>query len=202
MEISKKTLGEIQQRVEKLRQLEEELIGYNGLSISITRLTILKSLCKDSLAMCEFAYEISKKTKPRIIYKEENKKVEKVVNESIKVMGRIIKASKLQNKLIIAKDEENQINQLSRELWKYQDEIIKVKWSNVRIVKDREIILIEESLDCFKYSEDPKRGYDLGRSYTERYNPSQGTGLISESQEYVKEIREFWEKYYKRLIKN
>ena len=201
MEITKKTLKEINQRVEKLKQLEEELNEFSGFAISITRLTILKYLCRDSLAMCEFAYEIAKKTKPKIVYKEEGKKMKKIVNETINLMEKIIRVSKKNNQLMFGEGEDEQINTLSREFWKHQDEIRRVSWTNVRQITNWKIYLIEKSLDCFKYREDPKRGYELGRSYAERYKPEHGTGLITESQESVKEIRAFWEKYYKKLIK-
>jgi len=59
---------EIKKRIDKLEMLNKELEEFDGFAIRITRLTVLKYLCRDKLAMCGYALELAKKTKKRIEY--------------------------------------------------------------------------------------------------------------------------------------
>jgi len=61
------------------------------------------------------------------------------------------------------------------------------------------ILMIEEAIDCFLDNDDPKTGYTLARTYTEKYEPGYGTGLIPESLDYLTDIIKYWKGYYENL---
>lgn len=64
----------------------------------------------------------------------------------------------------------------------------------IRTINKNNLFTIELGIKCF-LDEDERSGYELGRQYSERYNPSYGTGLIPESLPFVKDIVEFWKKH-------
>ena len=193
------SIKEIKKRIDKLEILNGELDNFSGFAISITRLTVIKYLCKDSLAMCGYALEIAKKTKTRIEYKENEKDIKKTVNLSLKIMNSIMKQSKEQNSLEINADDEKQIQRLLSAFCSYQNDRKRVHWSDVRLIKNWQILIIEDALNCFEYSEEPRKGYELTRIYTEKYDPSFGTGLIPKSKELLLDVTRYWKKYYKNI---
>jgi len=103
------SIKEIKKRVDKLKLLNKELEKFDGFAIRITRLTILKYLCRDRLAMCDYALMIAKKTKPRIEYKENEEDIKKVVNLSLKLMTILIKKTKEINILEIDEEDNRQM---------------------------------------------------------------------------------------------
>ena len=63
-------------------------------------------------------------------------------------------------------------------------------------------MIIEEALACFLNPDDPRKAYDLARSYAEKYNSSYGSGLIPESLAYLRDIIYFWENYFEKMKMN
>lgn len=115
-------------------------------------------------------------------------------------MNSIIKYSKEQKILMITEDDEKQIQDLTSNFWRSQNDRRRVHWSDVRIIKNWQILIIEDALNCFKYFDDTRKGYEFTRSYTEKYNPSFGTGLIPDSKELLFDVTEYWRKYYKKIL--
>jgi len=116
-------------------------------------------------------------------------------------MNSIIKKSKEENTLKINADDNRKIRSLSSDFWSYQNDTEKVHWSDVRLIKNWQVLIIEEALNCFKHPDNPRKGYGLTRSYTEKYNPSYGTGLIPKSKELLLDVIKYWKKYYKNISK-
>lgn len=104
-------IKEIEKRIHKLNSLEKSLENFNGHSISITRLTVIKYLCKDYLAMLEFSYFIANKVKTNIKYSEDNASLKTYIEYSIKLMEKVLtdflqtKILNLENASLIKLDE-------------------------------------------------------------------------------------------------
>jgi hypothetical protein len=199
MKIAKKKLNEIEKRIDKLNKLEIALDNFDGYVISITRLTVIKYLCRDCLAMIEFAYFISNKVNSRIKYSEDNISLETQINESLQLMKNMI--TDFTNNLNFESTTLRKLDVLRKEIKDYQNIIEKKKWSDIRIIQNWDILLIEESISCFVHFDRPEMGYQLAKSFTEKYNARFGTGLLPESLECLKEINSYWKDYLYKLKK-
>jgi hypothetical protein len=75
-----------------------------------------------------------------------------------------------------------------------QNEYQNIKWGAVRLINDWELLLFEHALNCLvtPARQAPYWAYQTARHYAERYNPSEGTGLISSSVPLVQDIVDFW----------
>jgi len=185
----------IKKRVSKLQSLEKELENFDESAISITKLTVLKYLCRDSLAMIKFAYFISQKVINRINYTENDISLKKTIVESLELMKKgITNFSKTETECI-EKTVLNKIEILNHKIKNYQNKIDRKKWTDVRIITNWDILIIEEAISCFIHSDFPEMGYKLAKSYTEKYNASFDTGLIPESLGYLQEINCYWIDY-------
>lgn len=195
-----KNIKEIERRIVKLNKLEIELNNFDGRAIPVTRLTILKYLCRDCLAMLEFAYFISNKVTNRLEYSEDNILLQRPINESLQLMKKTI--SDFVNNGGVERDTQTKLFVLQKKIIDHQNTIETQKWSDVRIIHDWNILLIEEAISCFLNSEHPQLAYRLARSYTEKHNSRFGTGLVPESLEYLKEVNIYWQDYLCKLKKN
>lgn len=75
-----------------------------------------------------------------------------------------------------------------------QDEHRTVPFGAVRLVTDAKLLLVEYALECH-LAPDREVGpwaYQTARHYTERYDSSQGTGLIPASLPFVQDVVDFW----------
>ena len=73
------------------------------------------------------------------------------------------------------------------------------RWGVVRVIQNRQVLVIENSLRCVLSWSAEEAGYwayHAARDYAERYDPRYGTGLIPESAPLVKAIVGFWYEYY------
>ena len=201
MKIDKKRITEIEKRIFKLKNLENELDNFDGYLISITRLTVIKYLCRDCLAMVEFAYFISNKVNSRIKYLEDDISLETPITESLQLMKKIITDFTKTNTLHIEIATLKNLDILRHKIKNYQNTIESRKWTDIRIIKNWDIFIIEEAISCFIHLDFPEMGYKLAKSYTEKYNMNFGSGLIPESLEYLKEINNYWIDYLNKLKK-
>ena len=188
----------IKKRISKLKILENELNNFDGYVISITKLTVIKYLCRDSLAMAKFAYFISKKVNNQINYTENDISLKNPIIEGLELMKSIINITK-SDTLNIDKTSLNKLGILNHKIKDYQNKIESKKWADIRIIKNWDIFIIEEAISCFTHSDSPEMGYKLAKSYTEKYNANFGSGLIPESLEYVKEINYYWINYLNEI---
>jgi hypothetical protein len=73
------------------------------------------------------------------------------------------------------------------------------RWGAIRVIQNRQVLIIENSLRCVLSWTAEEAGYwayHAARDYAERYDPHYGTGLIPESAPMVKAIVGFWCEYY------
>jgi len=81
---------------------------------------------------------------------------------------------------------------LYRQLKDFQNEYQKQQWGPVRIIKNRNLFLVEEGLRIFLGSaDDPSDGYRLAANYCENYDPKHGNGLNGPSLTKLNEIVRF-----------
>lgn len=181
----------------KIRKFEETVIALReGQSFSITKLTSIKSLCKDRNIAIQFALYISsltlKKVKssdcPKYTDPTDWDKYKKIISRSVSLMRRFTKDPVDDNLSVIR-------NHL-REVKDVQNETRSGSYGSViRIVHSRDVLVIEDSMCCMLYPDDSSYwAYQLARDYTEEYNSSYGTGLIPESAPMLDDIISFWRK--------
>jgi hypothetical protein len=66
------------------------------------------------------------------------------------------------------------------------------KWGPVRIVKDANLLLIEEALALYLWHvNSPSVGYKLAVAYAAHYDPRYGTGLNGPSRDRLQELVDF-----------
>ncbi len=81
---------------------------------------------------------------------------------------------------------------LHRRLREFQDTYQRLKWGSVRIVKQRDLLLVEEGLAVYLWHpRSPPHGYKLAAAYCEHYDPHYGNGLNGPSVTKLEEIRDF-----------
>ncbi len=172
--------------LQKLKQIETDL-QQEKRYFSITRLLVLKKLCKNPDARHNFAKSLCDKTyllckKDKSITNE----MKSLVEESMQQMDKIIANNKLSRK---------KLETIYDKLIAYQNHTRSGHFGiQIRTINNNNLFLIELGIKCFLV-DDERSGYEIGRNYSERYNARYGTGLIPESLPYVKDIVGFWTGY-------
>jgi hypothetical protein len=192
MPISKRLSPENIRRVQRLEDALEDLRDGNSRYFSITKLTSIKSLCKDDYFRKEYCVYLATL----------------VLNKSKALAGkdgaeRIIELIQSAHRIIIniANDSSNKNVVAAREILSqlrgFQDQYIRVKWSTVRIINDKDILILEDILQSLLTQTDnaASYAYDATRTYVEKYDPLHGTGLVVESIPMLEKIVYFWKEY-------
>jgi hypothetical protein len=175
---------------EKVRKLEEiaEALRQNE-HFSITRLTILKGLCKDTDVAGAFALFLARKVQKKMREQDAPKRYRALVNRAVREM-----------KSYLDEPDEEGKERLHSLLWEMeaeQNEYKSISWGMVRIVKSMDLLVAETSVRAvIKSDEAPHWLYHAARDYAEKYDPHCGTGLIPSSAPMVEEIASFWRKFY------
>lgn len=175
----------------KTAQETETETRYFGLPI--TRLTSIKSLCKDDeISAQQFALFIMKRifqkmnemSRPERFSVEEWDSDKQLIAESI---------NQMENYLETPSSEGNQrFRTLLREIENRQgDDIRRVHWNTIHFVRSGYLLKLEYSLGCFIDHDFPYWVYKLAREYVE-----QKDGITTESVPMLLEVAEFWCQYY------
>ena len=86
---------------------------------------------------------------------------------------------------------------LCREMEAEQNEYKKIGWDMIRMLKSRDLVVVEESLkSVLKGYEAPIWAYQAAKDYADATTLDYPTGLIPSSAPMVEEIAGFWRKYY------
>jgi hypothetical protein len=182
-------------RIRKLAQIARDLS--EGANFSITRLTTLKSLCEDPEVAAHFAVYLANHASRRInempsplhLSNSEWRMHNELITRSVERLGRYVERPSDQ--------EREAIRELLRELESVNDEYESIPYGMVRIIRDKNVLIVEDAVQCVLSSHSaPSRAYHLARDYAERYDPRYGTGLIPESAPLVMDIVDFWCDYY------
>ena len=190
----KKVSSEVLGKIRKLAQITDEL--YQGKNFNITRLTTLKTLCKETHIAAFFVFYIAQRTLQRMEEKEpEYIKPEKWLQYKEMVKKAILKMENyLEDK---TKEGEQSLRDLLYEIKELQNEHKNQRWGPVRIIESSDALVVENALKCILSPEASAFwGYHVGREYAEKYNPRYGTGLIPESAPSMEDIVSFWFQYY------
>ena len=179
-------------KVRTLAQIAADL--RQGEDFNITRLTVLKSLCSDPDAAAQFALYLAKKTQQQM--KRPGRSPSKTKQRYQRLAGKAVRG--MTSYLKKPTDEaESSLDDVHSEIQGVQDQYENQRWGSVRIIKSRELLVVETALECvLRPWGSSILGYHLARQYAERYDSRYGTGLIPKSAPMVEDIAEFWGRYF------
>ena len=190
-------------KIRTLAQIASDL--RQGKDYSITRLTMLKSLCSDPDAAAQFAFYLAKKIQQAM--KRPGRPPSKTQQRYQRLVGSAVRRMRKHLKEGIT-ETESSLGDIHSEVRSVQNQYEHQRWGAVRIIKSTELLVVETALECVLHPwASADLGYRLARQYAERYNPRYGTGLIPESAPMVEDIAEFWGQHFlgrgweKRLAK-
>ena len=98
------------------------------------------------------------------------------------------------NDILANPDKSSEAEGLLDELKYYQSETRKVGWNRVRIISDKNLLIIEYILQAL-LAEDKMAQlyvYDAIRQYVEEYDCKYGTGIIPKSIPMLKNVVNYW----------
>jgi hypothetical protein len=180
------------QRVRKLAGLPDEI--RRSRFVAITRLTVLKSLCREP----EIAHRSVAYLARRTFDAMEQPKGRSAEPTATASSHREMMAQALEGMgaWFRSPDENTQrmLSALRGRMRDEQNEHRNVPYGAVRLITDANLLLFEYALSCIlaHRREVGTWAYQTARQYAERYTPSEGTGLISSSIPFVRDIVDFW----------
>lgn len=181
-------------RVRKLTGLPDE-IRRERWAVSVTRLTVLKSLCRNTDVANRFVAHLARKTLERVNQTKNAPPHQPDPTElgHRQMMGEALEGMAAWQRTPTEKLRRTLSDLLGR-MRAEQNEYRNIPYGAVRLITDSNLLLFEYALECHLA---PERdvgtwAYQAARHYTERYNPSQGTGLVSASIPPLRDIIDFW----------
>ena len=178
---------QIVKKVKKLSEVAEEL--RQGKDLPVTRLTTIKSLCEKPEAAAAFALFLAQRIQSKMRQEESPERYRELVDRAVKELKPYLTDS--------TEERKERLSSLCREIEAEQNEYKKIGWDMVRMLKSRDLVVVEESLKLvLKGYEAAIWAYQAAKDYAERYDVLHGSGLIPRSAPMVEEIAGFWRKYY------
>lgn len=149
---------------------------------NLTRLSVLNRWLSDPIRLASFAVFIAKRASGR---KGKAKREESVL---FKKARDLLKNAGVADPQIPAE----KVKELFHQLSEYQNEYERHKSKLIRIIKNRNLYLVEEGLRIyFRDRNNPSSGYRLAVSYCENYDPAYGNMLDGKSLFKIEEIIRF-----------
>ncbi|MHB8863100.1 MAG: hypothetical protein ACYC6N_11890 [Pirellulaceae bacterium] len=185
----------IVKKIRTLAQIVDDL--RHGKDFSITRLTLLKSLCSDPEDAAQFALYLAKKTqqamkarrRPSHVKAAAWQRYQQLANKGVRGMAGYLKDRTSQR--------ESRLDELLQEIRNEQNELEHQRWATVRIIHSMELLVVETALECVLSPwASSELGYVIARQYAQRYSSQHGTGLIPASAPLVEDIAEFWGRHF------
>jgi hypothetical protein len=184
---------EVLRKLRKLAALPDEA-RQSRFAVSITRLTVLKSMCQEPAVANRFVTYLARQTLQRVEQRrghsrrrppDQAQSHRQLMREALAEMEAWPEAPTEEGR---------------QRLWKFlgriqneQNEYRQIKWGAVRIITDNDLLVVEDALRCVLRPHGAGvYAYQTARQYTERYDPSHGTGLIPASAPLVQDIVDFW----------
>jgi hypothetical protein len=178
---------QIVNKIKKLSEVAAEL--RQGKHFPVTRLTTIKSLCKEPEAAAAFALFLSQRIQSKMRQEQRPERDRELVDRAVKELKPYLTDP--------TEERKKRLSSLCREIEAEQNEYKKIGWNMVRILRSKDLVVVEESLkSVLKGYEAPIWAYQAAKDYAECYDPRYGTGLIPGSAPMVEEIAEFWRRYY------
>jgi uncharacterized protein YpuA (DUF1002 family) len=179
--------AQIVKKVKKLSEIAEGL--RQGKDFPVTRLTTIKSLCGEPEDAAAFALFLTQRIQDKMRREQSPERYRDLVDRAVKEL-----------KLYLAdptEERKERLSSLCREMKAEQDEYKKIGWSMVRMLKSKDLVVVEQSLkSVVRGHEAAIWAYQAAKDYAERYEARYGTGLIPSSAPMVEEIAGFWRKYH------
>ena len=163
--------------------------------MSITRLTVLKSLCQQPERANRFVAHLARKTFENLNQAKETSvhpatptelSHRKMMDEALEGLDAWLRTptEKLRRTL----------SELHGRMRAEQNEHRNIPFGELRLITDSELLLFEYALSCLLAHEREVGtwAYQTARQYAERYDSSHGTGLTPTSIPLVQDIVDFW----------
>ncbi len=178
---------QIVKKVKKLSEIAEEL--RQGKHFPVTRLTNIKSLCGEPEATAAFAFFLAQRIQSKMRQEESPERYRELVDRAVKELKPYLTDP--------TEERKERLSSLCREMEAEQNEYKKIGWNMVRIIRSKDLVVVEESLkSILKGHEAAIWAYHSAKDYAECYDARHGSGLIPRSAPMVEEIAGFWRKYY------
>ncbi len=180
-------------RIRKLAGLPVE-IRESRWAVSITRLTVLKSLCQQPDLANRFVAHLARKTFEHL---SEEKGRSAHPATPTELSHRQMMAEALEGMAAWQRSQSEKLRRTLSDLLgrmrAEQNEYRNIPFGALRLITDSKLLMFEYALECHLA---PERevgtwAYQTARHYAERYEGSQGTGLISASIPLVRDIVDF-----------
>jgi hypothetical protein len=185
---------EVLRKVRRLAQLPEEARRCQ-FAVSITRLTVLKSLCQEAEVTHRFVTYLAQRTRQKV-----EGKAKRPGYVSMKDWARqrdmIDRAVTALEQYLEQPSEKghSRLWMLFHELAGEQNEYRRVYGGPVRVIKNKDLLLVEYALHTVLADEasGPQWAYQTARCYAERFDSGHGTGLTHASAPLVQDIADYW----------
>lgn len=180
-------------KVRKLALLRQECREADS-ALSVTRLTTLKSLCKDPELANRFATYLARKTLDRVARgkgrtRHPNNAAQRVHRE---LMAEAM--SEMEAWLQHSTDQRRQsLRELLARMKDRQNKHQSIPFGAVRLIDDWDLLICEKAVSCLTRPADEVGYwcYEMARDYAERYDPRRGTGLTRASGDPLEDILDF-----------
>lgn len=184
------------QRVRKLAGLPDEI--RQSRFVGITRLTVLKSLCREPERAHRFVAHLARRTfdameQPKGRSAEPTATASshrEMMVQALEGMGAWLRSP--------GENARRTLSELRGRVRDEQNEHRDIPFGSVRLITDANLLIFEYALSCIlaHRQELGTWAYRTARQYAERYTSSEGTGLISSSIPFVRDIADFWTAEY------
>ena len=160
-----------------------------GESFNITRLTSLKTLCKEPEPAQAFALFLALQARRGIEGKDVPDHYKVQIDQAITGIKSFLEH--------MTEGRNEHLHGLLRVMEREQNEYRSISWGQVRVVHSMEMVVVENALkSILRPNEAPFWLYQAARDYAERYDSKYGTGLIPSSAPMMQEIADFWLDYF------
>lgn len=189
---------DVQTRIRKLASLPAE-IRESRWAVSVTRLTVLKSLCSEPERANRFVAHLARKTFEHMYQAKERSAHPATPTEaSHREMMEEALAGIEQWRRTPTERLRRSLSDLLGRMRAEQNEHRNIPFGSLRLITDGKLLLFEYALSCLLAHEREVGtwAYQTARHYAERYDSSHGTGLTPASIPLVQDIIDFWTAEY------
>jgi hypothetical protein len=183
-------------RVRKLAQLAADL--RRGEHFQVTRLTSLKSLCREPAPANRFVTYLAGKTLERVEKGRgrsghpgtpKDRAHRQMMAEALPAMeGWLHRPDEASRRRLL-----DLIGQMRAE----QDEYRPIPFGAVRLIHDWDLLVFEKALHCLLQPHAAGHwAYEIARDYAERYDSGHPSGLVPASAPLVQDIADFWANFF------
>ena len=152
---------QIVNKVKKLAEIAEGL--RQGKHFQVTRLTTIKSLCGEPEAAAAFALFLAQRIQSKMRQEQSPKRYRELVDRAVKELKPYLTDP--------TEERKERLSSLCREMEAEQDEYKKIGWDMVRMLKSKDLVVVEESLkSVLRGHEAPIWAYQAAKDYAERYD--------------------------------